>query len=413
MQRPPAHQPQEGPAIPAAIQSHATTAVTVGRKTYELEPKHLAEVKLAVAKAWLPIIRGLRANLAHTRRLWAMHQDLRENSILTATVVDAVARTRFPNEDLLKSADTAVTQLDQVVARGTFAAIPGAYDQAHAAVHKAASAIQDYHEAISDGGEDCVAALKLIRDASKFILEITADFATLGKPQLKAPMAAALGSYDELLTQIEAAQTSKTFDIRGAAVIVLAAGARDGFLKQLMSDGQVGRIFTEKAGATVAKALAKHCGANAATKILDRMFKSALEEGVKTALSDIIKRYSGGKALTLKEAAHHAIEDAAKKAGIAAFLGRFDKQLEDINDAVLRKVGSGAIKGLKVASPKAARELKILVEDTVGKLAVKFLDQNAANPAKLSAMDDAVAKSVLDDPAFKAALAKLAAQKAH
>lgn len=305
-----------------------------------------------------------------------------------------------------------LTKLEQVVARGNYAGIPDAYDQAHAAVHKAASAMQAYHEALSDGGENCVKTLKAIQEASKLILDVTADLVTLGKPQLKAPMAAMLGSYEELLTQIEDAGTSKTFDVRRSAIVVLAAGARAGFLKELMGNGKIGKIFIEKAGSKLFKAITKHVGAAAATKVLEKMFKSAVEEGVKAALEDLIKQYSDGKKMTFKEAADHAIEEAVKKAGIGAVLGRFDKLLEDANDAVLRHIANGAIKGVKIDNPKVARELKLLVEDAVGKLATKFLEANAAAPSKLASMDEAVAKTVLEDTAFKAAASKLAGQKA-
>lgn len=312
---------------------------------------------------------------------------------------------------MINAADAAVTQLEQVVARGNFAAIPGAYDQAHTVVLTAASAVQTYHEALCDGGENCVKGLKGIKEASKLILNVTAEFVTFGKPQFKAPMAAALGSYEELLDQIEAAQTSKSFDVRRAAVIVLAAGAREGFLAQLMNDGQVKRLFANKYSAKFAKTLGMHCGTSGAAKIIDKMFRSAIEEGVKAALGDVIKQSTGGKKLTFEQAAHQALEKAIEAAGISAILGKYDKLLDGINDNVLRGIASGAIKGLKVASPKAARELKVLVEETAGAVAGKFLDQFADDPAKLRTMDDAVVKKVLSDPAFKAAALKLIGQK--
>lgn len=397
----------------SASASPPSAAVTVGRKTYGIAPKDLAGIKAAVAKGWAPLIRGLRAQLAHTQELWTLHQNLREASFLTAEVVDAVARTGFPPQDVIKAADASVTRLQQVVDRGDFAAIQDAYDQAGTLVRRAVAAVQHYHEAISEGGEDCVKTLRAIQEASKLMLDLMAGFATFGKPQLKAPMAAALGSYEELLTQIEAAQTSRNFDVRRSATIVLAAGARKALLEQLMGDGRVGKILVEKTGAGFARSLGRYCGNAGAVRILQKMFKSALEDGVKTALGDLMEQCTDGKRMTFEKAVHHAFEEAAKKAGLAAILGGFDKQLEAINDTVLRKIGNGTIKGLKVDNPKAVRELKALVEETAGKLAGKFLEQDAGHPAKFAAMNEAVAKQVLDDAAFKAAAAKLAGQKAR
>lgn len=214
-----------------------------------------------------------------------------------------------------------------------------------------------------------------------------------------------------MLNQIEAAQSSDNFDPKLAGIIIFSAGAREGLLKEIMKDGAFGKKCVEYMTKKVGHALVKRYGQTMTTKLVEKMCDKGSEEAIVTALRDLIKGYTGGKKMTLEEAAQHVVEETIKKMRVTSVIGALEKQLDKLSGTALQRIAAGAIKGVKVEGAAAEKKLRELVDSAAGKIIEKFLMDNAGEPDKLENLSDEVTKRLLSDASFKASVQKIAAQK--
>lgn len=386
-------------------------SVTINRKPYKFGKDDLPKIKAAVAAAWKPTLRAYKAQLSSLHDIWTAQNKFREDYFFTTRVIQAAAGDYFPSTEDLSKAYGALAKLEQVVGAGNLAAIPNLHHDVFKLIAEIGTLMDRYTKSMSSTATAFVTSLEFTRDAAADIVEVTLQLAMVGKPGGAAAAAGMAGSYKELLNQIEQAQGSDKFSAVTATAIVITAGAREAMLKHFMSDGKFAKDVVDLMGHKVAQKLIKRFGATKAADLIEDMCGKGFEEAVVSSLRELIKNYTTGQKVTVEQAAATVATDVLKKIGLSHALSEIDEELGKVADVVLKKIASGAIKGVKIEGTAAENEVKKVVEAAAEKVAGKIIESIGSNLGKLATLAEEVAKQLLSDSGFKASITKLAAKK--
>jgi len=385
-------------------------AVTIKSKHYKVGKDDLPKIKTAVATAWKPTLRSYKAQMSSLHELWKSQNKFREEYFFTTRIIQAVAGDYFPSPEDLSRADGALTKLEQAVSGGNLAATPNLHHDAFKLLSEVGTLMDRYTKSMCTTATGFVAALEFTRDAAADIVEVTLQLAMIGKPGGSAAAAGMAGSYKELLNQIEQAQGSDKFSATTSVVIVITAGAREAMLKHFMNDGKFGKEVVGLMAHQVGQKLIKRFGQKEAFDLIEEMCSKGLEEAVVSSLRELVKNYTTGQKVTLEQAAQTVATDVIKKVGISRTLVQIEEELDKVAGVVLKKIASGAIKGVKIEGDAAEQELKKVVELAAEKVTERVIKSCASNLGKLATLSEEVAKQLLNDNNFKASVTKLAAK---
>jgi hypothetical protein len=386
-------------------------SVMINRKPYKFEKDDLPKIKSAVAAAWKPTLRAYKAQLSSLHEIWTTQNKFREDYFFTTRIIQAAAGDYFPSSEDLSKAYGALAKLEQAVSAGNLAAIPNLHHDASKLIGEVGTLMDRYTKSMSSTATTFVSALEFTRDAAADIVEVTLQLAMVGKLGGAAAAAGMAGSYKELLNQIEQAQGSDKFSAVTATAIVITAGAREAMLKHFMGDGKFAKNVVDLMAHKVAQKMIKRFGATKAVDLIEDMCGKGFEEAVVSSLRELIKNYTTGQKVTIEQAATTVATDVLKKIGLSHALIEIDEELDKVAGVVLKKIASGAIKGVKIEGTAAENEVRKVVEAAAEKVAGKVIESCGSNLGKLATLSEEVAKQLLNDGGFKASVTKLAAKK--
>jgi hypothetical protein len=385
--------------------------IKLRNKSYAIDPKEVPALKAAAAEAWKPTLRVLKNIMANARAMWVIHNEARSGSFMTFKVIEAVARARFPPESEINAADADLARMAGAIGAHKLAEVVAAFNKALVTVKIAAEGVQQYHEAICGGAQSCVTGLTAVQNGSVLIVEVGTAIATMGASvEVQAGVAAGVGSYKEILAQID-----KSSNAAGAVpvlkvIAVLSAGARDGLIAHFMGPAQIGKQVTEYVGKKAGAFALKKLKSEVSEKLVEKIMAEGADEAIKTALADLINAtgYTGMQKLSFEQAVQHVATQCLLKMHFANIFGSLNKQIDKMTDTVFEKLAKGAIKGIEPIKDEKSRKAAMgIVESTLAKLVPQLILQYAADPRKLEDLDGLVLAALGRDQAFAGQMKKL------
>ena len=159
------------------------------------------------------------------KNMWEEQKRLREGNSIIAFFSETAALAKFPDASLINAAVDAANKI-AAAAKGTdFTAYRSAVDGGLPKISQACDAMNDFLSDLYKGGGRMVVGLTWLRDGCSVTLEISAAVATGGSSVgVTAAVMGGVGSYKQLIGEIDKASVRPDFNIKAAAGDVLAAG---------------------------------------------------------------------------------------------------------------------------------------------------------------------------------------------
>jgi hypothetical protein len=388
---------------------------TFNNKDYFVAEKDWPVFQKQACQQLKPLVDPYDRRATETANMWKAHDQVRKDTFfLIKIMVDVSTGAKFPPQSLITGATSAVGKMKSTMAGGDAKKLQDAIDDGHKAVDDAVCAMSMYRDVFYAGSAQLVTELEQVRDGCKTTLSVLAIIATGGASiAVTAGVMGAVGSYDELLDQIDKASVKKV-DPLEAFGDVIKAGVIDATVGALTADGGVVDKFAEKIAAKVGATVLKTCGKKAAEEFVKTALKNMLKEDFGDLIETILKSFKpGAKKLTWDDFIKEMEKNAAKNAAFGLVMGGIDKQLEDVCKNWAKGLGDATFKGLgKVDVAKAVKAgADKCFEEAMKRLTESVLEDAADDKNKAKKVDEALIRAMEKDQKLNASLAKLVKDK--
>lgn len=300
--------------------------------------------------------------------LWEAHEQTRKANWFMSSVVDFATKATFPSKTLMAKGVSAASAMQSAASSGSLD--PGSIGSKSKPIREAFAAMDKYRSETFGGGGELINQLQNIQSACETTLKITSAIATGGATwQIQVGVAAGMGAYDAVLSEIDKASHDHKQTAGSAAMSVLKGAAVDGAIAYIMKGqgdglGNWADDVAEEAIKSTAGSGAKGVLKEYAIKAINGGGQKLVEDGLKgmTNLNDpkspkkpkefvvaAAKSFGAGAGLAVLGKATDKFGAAASKHFTAAdFKGlgnvKFDKALADGGKAAINKAGSAAVK---------------------------------------------------------------------
>ena len=375
-------------------------------KTYMLSRKEYDEVSAMLIKQLKAPAQSYVNMSKETRSLWNAHDQARKNNVVFSWIVATATGVKFPNESVIKGAESAAKAMQSAVSSGDLNAATKALEgKASEPIRQAFADMDQYREELYGGSGQLIEELNKIRSGCELILTICAVIVP-GGFVVQAAVAGGLGSYKTLLSEIDKAGIGDSKQTVGTAFgRILINGAVEGGLAYILK-GPAGKaglnsIASGAVKAVTGKAVSK-IGASALQQFAVKSLEGGLEKASEEFIKDLVKSCDPNEKMTADQAFAKIGENFAEG---AAF-----KQLEEAlggfagkgAEKYFKKVHENFIKG----KSKDAIDLDDAFKNGGGKVVEAAYDKYSDEAVKSSGGDPAKAQAILEkkiveDPALK------------
>lgn len=373
------------------------------------------ELARRLGKAAKASAQALRRKAEEARGIWdGLMQVRKDTFFLIPAMVDTWARISFPNESLIKAAETAVAKLETAINGTDIDAMTDAMNEAMVKVDAAIRAMKSYRDSMFSGGDSLIKTLELVKEGCKDFVEVSAAIATGGASvEVTAGVMASVGAYNSLLTQIDKASTTVNFSFVDAVGNVLVDGAVGGTVGALLHNESFVSGIKDRIAKELAESALKQFGAGLSAKVAEKAVKGALDKALEAAVKDLVESFKPGSKMTMDKAIKDVSDNLLKGAAFGAGCGKMEKELEAFSKDSVKFFKPGMFAGLGNVDMKKAFDKggEQIVEVAMKRLGEKVILDAANDPRKMADVGKLMANAISSDAAVNKQMADLVAKQ--
>jgi hypothetical protein len=381
-----------------------------------LSREQYAELLKAAARTAAPTVKGYARKAQEARNLWNDLDKVRKDTFFFQRgVVDLVSKKPFPNESLIRDAESAVSQMQSALNSNDIEVLLSCLKDGSHRVAAASIAIAEYQDAFFTGGDQIVKTLTIVRDGSKITMSVLAAVASGGASiQATAAIMASEGAFDSMLGQIEKAGNDPKFSIVDGIGNVLTDGAIAGFLGALMHNKEFVSGLTKSLAEKIGQKVLKKYGSALAGKMAEKIVKNMLDGGIKATIKKLIESIKPGSKITVEEAIEEIVKEMLTAGALGAVIANIEDGMESFSQNMAKYFAkSKMFAGLGDVDPVKAFAAggEAIIEEAVKRLAPDIILAVADNARMASQIDKLIAEAIRKDPKVNKDLADLVKKK--